>query len=173
MAVREIEMAFIPFQPQTGETVLYHSHPRTKWYVIAGKILTGLVEIGFATIALEAILASPLKNLLTRIISAGAVGVLVNVVFWGLVPLLVTAFVVEEITGSFTREFILTDRRFWYKGAPFAWGQGEFPLEEVAAMTFRRDAVFVRRNSNRKIQVYVMPDGKLFVKAYEQFIGKK
>ena len=166
-------MTFIPFQLQAGETILYHSHSNHKWYTIAGKTLAGLVETGFITIILDAILASPAKNLLTGFLSEGTAGLLTNIVFWGLVPVLVITLVVEDIASTFTGEFILTDRRLWYKGSPYAWKQGEIPQEDIAVMTFRRDAVFVRRTSNRKILIYLMPDGKLFVKAYEQFIGKK
>jgi hypothetical protein len=87
-------------------------------------------------------------------------------------PLLGLAWVVEDLAKVFTGEFILTDRRIWIKGSPYAWSQGETPLDDIAAMAYRHDAVFVRQKSTRKLQVYMFPQGKSFVQAYEQLRGK-
>jgi hypothetical protein len=39
-------------------------------------------------------------------------------------------------------------------------------------MTPRRDALFIRLKSTKKIQVHVLPDGKQIAKAFAHFSGK-
>ena len=46
------------------------------------------------------------------------------------------------------------------------------PLDDIASLTWRRDAIFMKQKSTRKIQVHMFSEGKLFVKAYEQLVGK-
>jgi hypothetical protein len=76
------------------------------------------------------------------------------------------------VASIFIGEFILTDQHFWVRGSPYAWSQSATALEDIASLTWRRDAIFIRQKSARKIQVHMYSDGKLFVKAYEQFAGK-
>jgi hypothetical protein len=165
-------MALDEFVQQTGEKILYRSRPNHAWYLIAGKILIGLVEITALTVILDVMLSGGTRTFLAGHIPDSLANVLVIILFLGLVPLLSTAWVAEDIVRVYVNEYILTDRRLWVKGSPYAWSQGEILLEDIASMTFRRDAVFVRQKSNRKVQVHLISDGKLFVKAYEQFTGK-
>jgi hypothetical protein len=80
--------------------------------------------------------------------------------------------VAEDLTCTFIGEFILTNQRIWVRGSPYAWSQSATPLEEIASLTWRRDAIFIKQKSTRKTQVHMISDGKLFVKAFEQFVGK-
>jgi hypothetical protein len=82
------------------------------------------------------------------------------------------AWVVEDVACVVIGEFILTNQRIWVRGSPYAWSQSATPLDEIASLTWRRDAIFIRHKSSRKIQVHMFSEGKLFVKAYEQFTGK-
>ncbi|HEX7541104.1 MAG TPA: hypothetical protein VF352_03155 [Anaerolineales bacterium] len=82
------------------------------------------------------------------------------------------AWVAEDVACTFISGFILTDQRIWIRGSPYAWSQSATPLEDIASLTYRRDAIFIRQKSTRKIQVHMFSDGKLFVKACEQFAGK-
>ena len=82
------------------------------------------------------------------------------------------AWVVEDIATTFFGEFILTNQRIWIQGSPYVWSHIEIPLGDIASLIWRRDAIFLRQKSTRKVQVHMFSDGKLFVKAYEQLLGK-
>jgi alpha-glucosidase (family GH31 glycosyl hydrolase) len=80
--------------------------------------------------------------------------------------------VAEDIASTYLGEFILTDQRVWVRGSPYAWNQSDTMLEDIASMTWRRDAIFMRTKSIRGLQVHMFPEGKQIVKTYAQLTGK-
>lgn len=162
-----------PFQLQPGETILYQTQSHRTWYGLAWKMVSNLLGMALLAALLFVLLSGPSTTLLGKFLSQGLATLLSQILFLGLLPLLGLAWVVEDSISTFTGEFILTDRRMWVKGSPYTWSQGETPLEDVAAVTFRREAIFVRQRSTRKVQVHMFPEGKLIVQAYEKFIGKE
>ncbi len=165
-------MPIIEFQPRPGENILYRATPNRKWYIIAWKIASGIVGVAILTFVVFAWLASPTEGAFISFLPDWAASLLTNCIYLGLVPLAATAWVVEDLACTFIGEIILTDQRIWARGSPYAWSQSATPLEDIASLTWRRDAVFIRQKSTRKIQVHMFLDGKSFVKAYEQFTGK-
>jgi hypothetical protein len=161
------------FETQPGETVLYRTRPNRKWYAVGWKIAGGLLSVFLITLVGFALFAEPAAGLLARLLSVQTAALVVQLLCLGVVPLLVTAWVVEDVIRAYTGEFILTDRRLWVRGSPYAWSQNETALGDITAITCRRDAVFVRQKSTRKLQVHMFSGGKAFVKAYDKFLGEK
>ena len=160
-----------PFQSRPGETVLYQADTNHKWYTITWKVFSGLVATGFLTFLLYFLLGPSTQSLLS-FLPGQAAFFLTRLLYFGIVPLVVLAWVVEGIAAAFTGEMVLTDQRLWVRGSPFSWRQSDTPLEDISSMVWRRDAVFIRLHSNRKVQVHMFAEGKLMVKAYEKLIGK-
>lgn len=160
------------FETQPGETVIYRTRPNRKWYAVAWNIASDLVGISLLTFVGMIIFSAPVTGLLAGFLPPETAAVIVQFLCLGIVPLLVTAWAAEDVIRTFTAEFILTDQRLWVRGSPYAWSRGETPLEDIAAMTCRRNAVFVRQESTRKPQVHVCSDGKAFVKAYEELSAR-
>lgn len=131
-----------------------------------------MVGIIILTVVLYALLAGPTENALLSILPVWAAHLLANLLYFGLLPLAALAWLAENMASVLIGEFILTNQRIWIRGSPYAWSQGETQLDDIASLTWRRDAVFIRQKSTRNLQVHMFSDGKLFVKAYEQFIGK-
>jgi hypothetical protein len=161
------------FELQTGEKVLYQTHPNRKWYALAWKILVGVLEIGLISFVAAALLQEPATGFFTRFLPAPVATLVAQILFLGLVPLLILLWVTEDFASALTGDYVLTDRRIWIKGSPYAWSLGEIPLEDIGKMTSRRDAVFVHTRSDRKLHVLMISDCKLFVEAYNHFIGKE
>jgi hypothetical protein len=161
------------FEAQPGETVLYQTRPNRRWYAVAWKIVGGLLAVFLVSLVGFVLFAEPAAGLLAGLLSAQTAALVVQLLCLGIVPLLAAAWTVEDVARTFTGEFILTDRRLWVRGSPYAWSQNETALEDIAAMTCRRDAVFVRQKSTRKLQVHMFSGSKAFVKAYEEFTSKK
>ncbi len=165
-------MPIIEFQPWPGEKILYRAVSNHKWYVIAWKIASGIVGVAIFTILVYAWLTDPTERFLGSFLPAWAATLLTRVFCLGLFPLGGIAWVAEDVACAFIGEFILTDQRIWVRGSPYAWSQSATPLEDIASLAWRRDAVFIRQKSTRKVQVYMFSDGESFVKAYERFVGK-
>jgi hypothetical protein len=165
-------MSIVEFQPQPGESILYHTTPNRKWYVIAWKISSGVVGITILTFIIYGLLAGPTEAAFISFLPAWAASLVSRSLYLGLIPLAAVAWVAEEVACTFIGEFILTDQRIWVRGSPYAWSQNATPLEDIASLSWRRDAIFMKQKSTRKMQVHIFSDGKLFVKAYEQFAGK-
>jgi hypothetical protein len=165
-------MASSPFQLQIGETILYQTRPQRSWYTLAWRVLSNLLGMALLIALLFVFLSVPTAALLGKVLSSSLAAIVSQTLFLGLLPLLALVWVVEEAISAFTGALVLTDRRMWVSGSPYAWSQGETPLEDVASVTYRRDGIFVRQKSTRKVQVHMFPEGKLVVKAYEDFTGK-
>jgi hypothetical protein len=166
-------MAVPLFQPNPDEEIFYHSQPSKKWYSYAWNIGVGVFEaVAFTLFSLTTFTALT-RVLLATFLSAGWADVLSRVVFQGILPLLVTAWLVEETVRGLTSELILTNQRIWTRGSPYAWSPGqETPLSDIKSMTYRREALFIRLKSTRKTLVHLVPDGKLIAKAFNQITGK-
>jgi len=162
-----------PFQLQAGEAILYQTRPHRTWFLLGWKILSNLLGMALLIGLLYILLSGPSAALLGKILPAGTANLLSQILFLGILPLLGLAWVIEDTISTCTSKFVLTDRRMWVKGSPYAWSQGETPLDDVASVTFRREGIFVHQKSTRKVQVHMFPEGKLIVKAYEEFIGKE
>ena len=160
------------FQLQPGETILYRSGPKRKWYAITWRIISSLLGITFFIFLLYILLSGPLEWVLRGFLPSPTASLLSQILLLGVVPLLVAAWIAEDSLSTFTCELVLTDRRLWVKASPYAWSQTEMPLGDIDSMTFRRDAIFLRQKSTRRMQVHMFPDGRLIVKAYEQFLGR-
>ncbi|MBE3038834.1 MAG: hypothetical protein IMZ62_08495 [Chloroflexi bacterium] len=165
-------MSIVEFQPQPGESILYRTTPNRKWYVIAWKIGSSVVGITILTFIIFTLLTGPTEGVFISFLPAWAASLLIKSLYLGLFPLAAAAWVAEDVACTFISEFILTDQRIWVRGSPYAWSQSVTPLEDIASMTWRRDAIFMKQKSTRKIQVHMFSDGKLFVKAYKHFVGK-
>jgi hypothetical protein len=165
-------MPIAQFLPQPEEEILYRTPPNRKWYVYVWKVISSIVGITILTFILYSLLASRTESVLISFLPAGAAHTLINMVYLGLFPLAAFAWAAEDITATYIGEFILTNKRIWVRGSPYVWSQVETPLDDIASLTWQRDAVFLKQKSSRKIQVHMFSDGKLFVKAYEQFCGK-
>ena len=165
-------MAFSEFQLQPKEDLLYRTNPNRKWYVFVWKICSGIVGIIILTFIIFTLLANPTEGALISFLPVWAAHLLTNLLYLGLLPLATLTWVAEDVVCTYTGEFILTDQRIWVRGSPYSWSQSETPLENIASLTWRRDAIFIKQKSTNKLQVHMFPDGKLIVKAYDQFLGR-
>ena len=151
------------------QTILYHAMPNRKWYVSAWKIISGVVIVVILTLIVNSLLASLTDSALNSFLPAQFAGLLTKLLYLGIIPLGAASWVIEDIASTYFGEFILTDQRIWIRGSPYAWSQSDIPLEDISSLTWRRDAVFIRQKSTRKIQVLIFPEGKLFVQAYKNY----
>jgi hypothetical protein len=161
------------FELQPGEKVLYQTHPNRKWYALVWKILVSVLEVSLVSFVLAALLEQGAAGFFSRFLPVNVATVLAQIIFLGLIPVFVLLWAAEDFATLLSADYVLTDRRIWVKGAPYAWSRGEIPIADVGAMTARRDAVFVNTKSDRKLHVLMISDCKLFVKAYNQFLGKE
>jgi hypothetical protein len=112
-------------------------------------------------------------SLLATFLPENAAIIISRVIFQAIAPLLVIAWFTEDTARIFSSELILTDQRIWTKGSPYAWSQThETPLSDVKSMASRRDALFIHLRSIRKVQVFVLPDGKQIGNIFKQCTGK-
>jgi hypothetical protein len=167
-----MSMPIEEFVSQPGEAILFRTAPNTKWYVYVWKIISGIVGIIILTFIIYSLLSGPTEVALISFLPPWVAHVVSTILYLGLLPLVVLAWVVEEIAGTIIGEFILTDRRIWVRGSPYAWNRSDIRLDDIASLTWRRDAMFLRKKSTRRIQVHMFSEGKLFVNAYDQFVGK-
>jgi hypothetical protein len=165
-------MPIAQFLPHPEEEILYRTTPNRKWYVYVWKIISSIVGITILIFILYSLLASRTESVLISYLPLRTTRALINILFLGLFPLIALAWAAEDIAATYIGEFILTNKRIWMHGSPYVWSQVETPLDDIASLTWRRDAIFLKQKSTRKIQVHMFSDGKLFAKAYEQFFGK-
>lgn len=163
----------IQFQLQPGETILYRTTPDHKWYALAWKIAIGIAGVALLTFILYGLLGAPTQNAVLAFLPIWLASLLTKILYLLLVPLAGVAWVITDLASSYTGVFILTDRRIWVRGSPYAWDQSETALEDIASMTWRRDTIFIRRKATRGVQVHMFPEGKQIVKTYQQWTGKK
>lgn len=162
-----------PIQLKPGELILYRSQPSRKWYTLAWRIGVGIFKVAVLMLLSFTAFTSFAEGLLTAYFSVALADVLSRIIFQGIVPFLVTAWFAEDIARIFTSELILTSQRVWTKGSPLAWTpERETPLSDIKSMSSRRDTLFIRLKSTKKIQVHVLSDGKQIAKAFAQYTGK-
>jgi len=160
------------FKPLMGESTLFRTTPNRKWFAIAWNITSGVLGIAIVTFLLFSFLANPTENLLSSFLPVAVAKLITKFLFLGLIPLAGIAWVVEDTMCTFIGEAILTNQRIWMHGSPYAWSQSSIPLEDISSLTSRRDAIFIKQKSTRKILVQMVSDSKTFVQTYRQFIGK-
>ena|ERR1035437_1334872 len=161
------------FQLNPNETILFCSQPSRQWYVLAGRIGVEILEVVIFIFLSFVSLSDVGKSLLATFLPAGLADGLSRVIFQGVVPILIIAWFSEDTARIFMSELILTSQRIWTKGSPYAWTrERETPLADIQSLAARREAVFMRLKSSRKVQVLMFPHGKQIVEAYTQFIQK-
>ncbi len=165
-------MATFLFQLQPGESILFQARPNRKWYSVAWKIFFGLIEIVILTLFVAILLITPIDGFLTRFLPPILSDLFSRLLCLGLIPLIAALWVAEDIATTLIAEFILTDKRLWIKGSPYTWTNSEIPLDDIASMNFRRDSIFIRKKSTRKIQVHTLSNGKSLVETFDQCMKK-
>jgi len=160
------------FELRAGETVVYQTLGHRPWYIVGWKVLGGVITIVLLSVIFWFIFSEPATGFLSNILPTGIASVLTQILCLGLIPILVAAWAGEDVVRTFTGKFVLTDKRLWVRGSPYAWNVTEIPLDDIDSLTFRRDAIFIRRKSSRKILVHMLPDGKLLSKVYKDFTAK-
>jgi hypothetical protein len=162
------------FQLKPDEAILFQTSPDRKWYAVAWKVVVGLVAISFFTFLVYVLFIAPTQGFLENYLPTQIALAVSQFLCLGLVPLLITLWVVDDVARIFTSELILTTRRIWVKGSPYSWSKPEeTPLDNIRTMTFRKDAVFIRLASKRKVQVHMFSEGKQLVEAFTRFTGKE
>lgn len=162
-----------PFQPNPEESILYRSRPSRKWYALVWRIGGGIFELFIFMLLSFTTFTGLTKGLLTTFLPAAPADVSSRIIFQVIVPILITAWFVEDTAKIFASELILTNQRIWTKGSPYAWtSERETPLTEIKSISFRRDTLFIHLKDTKKIQVHVFPDGKGIARAFAQFTGK-
>jgi hypothetical protein len=163
----------IKFRPNNDESILYQSKPSRKWYALAWRIGLGLFEVAVFIFFSYTSFTNLTSSLLATFLPENAAIIISRIIFQAIAPLLVVAWFAEDTARIFSSELILTDQRIWTKGSPYAWSQArEMPLSDVKSMSSRRDALFIHLRSTRKIQVFVLSDGKQIDNIFKQFTGK-
>ncbi len=160
------------FELRPDENILYHATPNRKWYIIAWKIFSGIVVIGFLLTVVYAFAVEPTQKAFISFMPAWAAGLLTKILYLGLLPLAGGAWFAEDIACTLLGEYVLTNQRIWIRSSPYAWSQSSIPLDNISSLFWRRDAIFIKQKFTKKIQVHMISDGNLFVKTYEQYIGK-
>jgi hypothetical protein len=160
------------FELQAGENILYQTTGHPSWYTIAWKIFSGLITIAVLALISWFVLSGPVNSLLAKVIPSAASSVVAQILCLGLIPLIVIAWVAQDIASTIIGKFVLTDKRLWVRGSPYAWNITETQLDEIESLTYRRDAVFIRLKASKRILVHMLPDGKLLAKVYQDHFGK-
>jgi len=160
------------FEISAGEKILYETIERRPWYSTAWKIAGDSIAVGMLTVISWLAFSVWIDGLLLNFLSPTLASILTKVLCLGLVPLLVTAWAAEDVARIFTGKFVLTDQRLWVRGSPYAWNATETPLNDIESLVFRRDALFIRLKSSRKLLVHMLPDGKLLAKVYKDSLEK-
>lgn len=163
-------MSIPAFVPDPGEKILFRTTQNTKWYLLATKTVTSILSLGVLLFVGYSFLAEPAERVLTSFLPVATSRGVINLVFLGLLPLIALAWVVQDLAASCIAEIILTDQRLWVKGSPYYWSQNQIVSKDITYMTWRRDAVFIRQKTSRRMQVHMFPQGKMLVEAYNQFI---
>lgn len=163
----------IKFKQNPDESILYQFKSSRKWYALAWRIGLGVFEVAVFIFFSYSAFTILTNSLLVTFLPENAATIISRIIFQVIVPLVVIAWFAEDTVRIFSSEFVLTDQRIWTRGSPYAWSQAhETPLSDVKSMACRRDALFIHLRSTRKIQVFLLPDGKQIVKIFKQFTGK-
>lgn len=165
-------MPTIDFEEEPDEKILFHYTPNRKWYVIIWKIVTGGVGIAILIFVLYSLLASKTEGAFSSFLPTWIASLITNFIFLGLVPLAAVSWVIEDIASVFIGEFILTNQRIWIRGSPYAWSRCQILIDDILTMTWRRDAIFIRQKSTRKMQVHMFSNSKEFVQTFQHLVGK-
>ena len=162
-----------PFELNSDETILYRSQPSRRWYMLVGRIGIGILEVLLFMLLSFISLTSLARGLLATFLPPDLADGLSRFIFQGLVPLAIAAWFVEDTARIFTSELILTSRRLWTIGSPYAWTSGrETSLDDIQSISARRDAVFIHLKNTKRVQVHDFPNGRQIVQAYTQLTGK-
>jgi len=162
-----------PFELNPDETIIYRCQPSRQWYMLVGRIGIGILEVLLFMLLSFISLTSLVRGLLAIFLLPDLADGLSRVIFQGLVPLAITAWFVEDTARIFTSELILTSRRLWTTGSPYAWTSGrETSLDDIQSISARRDAVFIHLKNTKRVQIHAFPNGRQIVQAYTQLTGK-
>lgn len=161
-------MRFPAFEIRSGETILCQLHSNHSWYAVAWKIISWVLGISLLSFMAYSFFYQSSISLLLGFLPLKLALVGTQVLCLGLVPLLITAWAIEDIARMFTGIYILTDQRLWIRGSPFAWNQAEIPLDDIKYMSYRNNAIFFRQRSTSKLQVLMVSGGKLLVDVYDK-----
>ncbi len=164
-------MKQVEFQPVPGENIHYRADQPHEWYLVVWKIVAGLVGFSFLTFILFELLGTPAQHGLSTFLPGWFADFLTKFLFLGLVPAAAIAWIAEDVICMFNGKLILTDQRIWVRGSPYAWSQFETPLADITSVAWRRDAIFIRRKSTRKMHILIFGEGKYFVKTYNELVG--
>ena len=165
-----IPMKTVSFELLAGEKEVYRSTPPRVWLAVAWKLIIGILTGAVMTYLLFTVLSPWMSRLLASVVSDASGELMTNILFLGLVPLLAAGWVADDVASVFTAACILTNQRLWVHGSPHAWSHEEIPIQDIAALSFRKGALFIRRRSIRKIQVFMFPDARQLHDAYERMI---
>jgi hypothetical protein len=165
-------MPISEFEEKPGEKILFRNTPNRKWFVITWKIVSGCVGITILIFVLYSLLASKTEGALTSFLPTWIASLITNFIFLGLVPLAAVSWVIEDIASVFIGEFILTNQRIWIRGSPYAWSRCQILVDDILSLSWRRDAIFIRQKSTRKLHVHMFSYGKDFVQTFQRYVGK-
>jgi hypothetical protein len=162
------------FTLNPDESILYRSGPASKrWGFLVWKILGGLLAVGIFTLILIAASGGLVKDVLSSFLPDQIAVFLSQLFCLAIAPILIFAGFVEDVAQSMLCEVVLTEKRLWIKGSPYAWNPGrDIPLDDIHSLKYRRDAIFIRQISNQKLQVHNLPDSQLIAREYAGLIKK-
>jgi hypothetical protein len=163
-------MRIAPFRLQEGELEVYQSAPARVWLAVPWKLISGILTGAVITYLLFTLLSSWMSRLIASVVSESAGELITTILLLGFVPLLAAGWVADDVASVFTSACILTNQRLWVHGSPHAWSHEEIPIEDIDALSFRKGALFIRRRSIRKIQVFMIPDARQLHAAYKRMI---
>ena len=162
-----------PFQLNPDESILFRSRPSRQWFTLAGRIGIEILEVVIFTLVSFISFTNIGKTILATFLPTDLADGLSGVIFQGIVPILIIAWFAEDTARIFTSELILTSQRIWTRGSPYAWtSERETLLTDIQSLATRREAVFMRLKSTKKVQTLMFPHSKQIVDAYTQFIKK-
>lgn len=110
---------------------------------------SGIVGIPIITFTVFGLLANPTEGILISFLPVWAAQLLTNLLYLGLLPLAGFTWMADDVICTYTGEFILTDQFIWVRGSPYSWSQSETPLENIASLTWRQDAIFIKQKSTK------------------------
>jgi hypothetical protein len=111
MNTAKIKLASFELQPD--ENVLYQTLGHRPWYAIGWKVFSGVITIVLLTVIFWFIFSGPVTGSLSTILPTTLASVLTRILCFGLIPVLVTIWVAEDVARTFTGKFVLTDKRLW------------------------------------------------------------
>lgn len=110
-----------PFHLNPNESILFRSQPSRQWYKLGGRIGVEILEVVIFIFLSFITLTGVGKFILATFLPTGLADGLSQVIFQGIVPILIIAWFAEDTARIFTGELILTSQRIWTRGSPYAW----------------------------------------------------